>query len=494
MAAPGESFPQQFALGVLQLSTSLKKQQAELAEMRQARAARNFLEEEKLEIEKRRQEFNQEKALRDEAFAKAQAEAEQKRAEAQLQLDTKRVELLEKSSDEKSMKDLDENGIAVVRPEIVGSVRQRSTDEAPIEVHRNRDGSYTAIRVGEGANAAMKERKLRMQELSDKVALQKKDIEYRQAQIEWKKESTARLGEGLSGTSIEKAVPLYDTLNKRKNARIKAASEAAIALSADPQSPEAREIRAKIALYASDPRNALDDEREITLPDGTVTTERKLYDDIERYSFGATAAAMKGGVVDASGQGAPIKGSTPQETEAADIQDSEALQSVGLGHLAGLQPLDVALQGDTPLPETLEYLPSNYSVGEAKFHIDKLNGFVIPLTPEAFAMAEAAQNPTPEVRRSLLKNAAFLLSNQGRVRLHPAWRKFRPGSAPSSKQTPPSAAPAEEPAPVAQPSRLERITNLVDQMEAEASKPKHERDAALLYTLSEELKRLESQQ
>jgi len=50
MAQPGEFFPQQFALGVLNIFNSVKQKQAELQEMRRERAARNLLEQNRLDL------------------------------------------------------------------------------------------------------------------------------------------------------------------------------------------------------------------------------------------------------------------------------------------------------------------------------------------------------------------------------------------------------------------------------------------------------------
>lgn len=53
MAAPGEWFPQGFAQSVLQIANSVKAREAELAEMRSQRAARNFLDQQRLALQQR---------------------------------------------------------------------------------------------------------------------------------------------------------------------------------------------------------------------------------------------------------------------------------------------------------------------------------------------------------------------------------------------------------------------------------------------------------
>lgn len=50
MAQPGEFFPQQFALGVLNLFNSVKQKNAELQEMRRERAARNLIEQQRIDM------------------------------------------------------------------------------------------------------------------------------------------------------------------------------------------------------------------------------------------------------------------------------------------------------------------------------------------------------------------------------------------------------------------------------------------------------------
>lgn len=60
MAQGGETFPQQFALGILNLYTTLQNRKAQLQEMRADRAARNLLEEQRLQLDQGNQAFQQE--------------------------------------------------------------------------------------------------------------------------------------------------------------------------------------------------------------------------------------------------------------------------------------------------------------------------------------------------------------------------------------------------------------------------------------------------
>lgn len=92
MAQPGETFPQEFALGILQLAQQRKIRQAELSEMRSARAASNFLEQERLQLAERAQSLNEFQAGASREAAAAQAEVQKAAQLARITIETKKIE------------------------------------------------------------------------------------------------------------------------------------------------------------------------------------------------------------------------------------------------------------------------------------------------------------------------------------------------------------------------------------------------------------------
>jgi hypothetical protein len=91
MAQPGESFPQQFALGILNLAQQRKIKQAELEDMRSARAASNFLAQEHIDLAERAQslaEFNSGVAAKD---RETQAEIQKAAALARIKIETDKI-------------------------------------------------------------------------------------------------------------------------------------------------------------------------------------------------------------------------------------------------------------------------------------------------------------------------------------------------------------------------------------------------------------------
>jgi len=91
MAQPGESFPQQFALGILNLAQQRKIKQAELEDMRSARAASNFLAQEHIDLAERSQslaEFNSGVAAKD---RETQAEIQKAAALARIKIETDKI-------------------------------------------------------------------------------------------------------------------------------------------------------------------------------------------------------------------------------------------------------------------------------------------------------------------------------------------------------------------------------------------------------------------
>src|SRR5688572_14505819 len=85
MAAPGEWFPQAFASTILQAAESRRRADAQLSEMRQQRAAENFLAEEKLRLG---QQQLQQSQINDEVraeIAREQAKLQAERIKAERQ-------------------------------------------------------------------------------------------------------------------------------------------------------------------------------------------------------------------------------------------------------------------------------------------------------------------------------------------------------------------------------------------------------------------------
>lgn len=77
-AQGGQSYPQEFALGILNLYTTLQNRKAQLQEMRADRSARNLLEEQRLQLDQGNQQFNQEMQKAQFASLQAERDAEMK--------------------------------------------------------------------------------------------------------------------------------------------------------------------------------------------------------------------------------------------------------------------------------------------------------------------------------------------------------------------------------------------------------------------------------
>jgi len=111
MADPGENFPMQFALGILQLAQQNKQKQAEISEMRAARAETNFLEKEKLANAQRmnfiNQQFESEQAAAQEQMAKVRAETEKAAAEERIRFEGEKLRL---ERDQQVIQSLDQFG------------------------------------------------------------------------------------------------------------------------------------------------------------------------------------------------------------------------------------------------------------------------------------------------------------------------------------------------------------------------------------------------
>jgi hypothetical protein len=92
MAQPGESFPQEFALGILNLAQQRKIKQAELEDMRSARAASNFLEKERLDLAERGQSLQEFQTGFNAKMQEQQAEVQKASALARIQLETAKIQ------------------------------------------------------------------------------------------------------------------------------------------------------------------------------------------------------------------------------------------------------------------------------------------------------------------------------------------------------------------------------------------------------------------
>src|SRR5262245_40034864 len=118
MPQPGESFPAQFALGILQLKQQREQAKAQLAEMRNARAAQNFLAKERQDLIERQQ--NQQAALHGQSIAsqdyraQLQADVQKEASLARIKMETDRLALERDQTVARSITDFGRTGTAFI--------------------------------------------------------------------------------------------------------------------------------------------------------------------------------------------------------------------------------------------------------------------------------------------------------------------------------------------------------------------------------------------
>lgn len=107
MAAPGEIFPQQFAMGILRMAQQQKQQAAELAEMRRQRASREFIAKEASRNEQARLALE---AAREGRLAEAQQQSEEV-ARIEAEQAAKDLEIRRAGVIQKGIADFSNNGL-----------------------------------------------------------------------------------------------------------------------------------------------------------------------------------------------------------------------------------------------------------------------------------------------------------------------------------------------------------------------------------------------
>ena len=289
MAQPGETFPMQFALGILQLQQQRQNADAQLAEMRNQRAANNFLDKERLR-------FQEQTTLRDQAQKQAQLDMEKEAASARIKMETQRMEQERIESVSRSVADFGRTGTAFIPsyaaskiPALLGS-SDPSVHYSTIEL----PGAGTLLQRFTGEDAAkVREVEARISDYRAKSALSVKRQQLVDLQVEEKRNAIAALQGGISTADARQANDQLEGLRKMSDQRV-----ATLSTSTNPADRSlAREI-------AADPRRAF--------PEGSP--ERTRWDKLNTL-LGAWHSTVT------SGTPAPPK-TNVDALEATDLKDA----------------------------------------------------------------------------------------------------------------------------------------------------------------------------
>jgi hypothetical protein len=427
MAAPGEIFPQQFAMGVLQLATSLKRKNAELAEMRSARASRNFLDKERLNLAEQQSDRN-------EAFRQAQADVAVKQAEAQIQLSTRRADQAETGLIQQSLGDLKKNGFGVFPASAADAISKLGTAEEPIRVTRDNDGNVFAFRVNDKDVSDYDKAVAELSNIHSKIGLQDAQAEAHTQRARYWKERTGKIGEVLPpGSSVKYGQQLATFTRTIEQNRISLERELTVAL-ATGKKDRATNIEKKLAAANNDPSVLLpgfaDQYNDLLAVFGAALSN-------DRAAFGLT----KDGAPDVREKpGAPVP-----EDPVAIRASTDKLRSLGLGPLVDTTPLLLAkqLNPNNPgavLPPNVTFSPNTPRA--ASFHIDQSTGWIVPLNRNAGTLMSAAQTPGSPLQPLIQQELPFLLRSQ----FHPNWRDFIADAPGESRTRLFTAGPSPEPA------------------------------------------------
>lgn len=269
MPSPGETFPQQFALSILQLKAQRDQQAAQLSEMRNQRASQNFLEQQRIDLAQQQANQNALQVGQQFQFQKERAAADievQKESQlARLALETKRIEKEREESVARSLSDFGRTGTAFI-PSFAASKVPELLKSAPSDASSHYTtldipGHGTLIQKVDGdAAVKIREAEAKIAHFNAQTMLDQKRSELAAAQTAFKNKQVNNLIGKVDAQSARTAQNTIGDLRKLSNNIYTALIRE--------DTPDARRRAAEIA---ADPSKAFaDDSNEAQLWDSST--------------------------------------------------------------------------------------------------------------------------------------------------------------------------------------------------------------------------------
>lgn len=513
MAAPGEVFPQSFALGILQLANQQKMQAAQLREQRSTAAARNFLEKERLRLQEMGLNLEAAKAglapgggggsSGAGAFRAASAQsalgARDQLALAQGQAAiTKRqqeLETFETNYPGLFFDQFENKGVAFVadhrRGELLPALRERlsgAEDEQGVGFKEiPTKGGSIVVRIG-GRTAAEQKDFKELQQIEQLTAKYKAETGLAAAREESAqaltvkrtieaREAALTLGGDISPTDRHRALlQVAETAERTKKAKIDTLSQLRTdlfsqrALAGD-RAGRAAELDAQIK-DLTDQINKLSDQPATAWLAETNPALSYLL----QLPTAQTAAAI--GATDeqrarAAGQPPPrpVSGASEQRRRISD----DLLRALHTGPADLVQDLATnPEQDDVTEANAYQFLPTNLSIQQgrstATFHVDQFDGGVIPTNEAAYKMI-AGGAVRDVLREAELAKQGIKTQVRSRINTSARWRMLgwtpEKAQAAAAPREPASAArPAPAPEPATPPTPSERTRQISERLGA----------------------------
>lgn len=406
MAAPGEFFPQSFALGILQLAASQKQKHAELREMRSARAERNFLEQERINLSERRlaqqnEQFGDQAALQQGRLELAQSDQQfsqelaKSRFEADLQYRQKSLEQQQDGLIQKGIADFNSTGTGYVPSTGIGAVadlRKAAGDQFSI-VETPTDHGVILQRVG-GDDAGAAKQFAELQKIQAQTSKYNSEAALAQARMV----RSEALNQKTQLESQEIAADLEDGNDVRLGEILRYQ-----------ESAQKFHDQRRISI-----QEELDSLRFVTENNETRARRRNLETELSSHSqknpieFFSQHNPDIAKVFDSALQASVMASARGENRRQAgrplqpDNRSSQAFRRPGLGDLLSKSVAQHVADGvdskDSPITENDAHkvLPSNFQItvsqggraaGQAAFHIDPSNNQLIPLNKFAYGLA-----------------------------------------------------------------------------------------------------------
>lgn len=462
MAQPGEVLPLNFALGVLNLSQQIKQRNAELAEMRRARAAANFLEKERLRLAEQGQ------ALQAQQAANAQALDRERLALQQQQLQLATQSAIEEARQRrerelqealpKALNDFITNGTAFLPSEISGSATDQlrktlSEDEDLFEIPLAGVGSFLIKTKGAETEAARRLREQARKSSLDAALTQARIMES-EARAAKARAEIAQLSKAVTPNAAFKASSLINTYMSTSSKILGDLTSTLSSLYAErtrlqiTRQPVPPELQKRITELESALARAQND----------VTT---LLPAEHQKVLSAAMKALLAGAQSAAERAAA--GQAPFNPDDAPFTQPEIARALGIDAALSTPPHAVASQLDPETPWA--HLPTNLVIRTssrpnapaARFYVDPGGTGLVPLDQTAATIAKSERLLARFLPGQRISPLAATLGWRPQPKPAPAPARA-PAPAPPAPSKP---VPAPTPAPAAAPDPRKEAERLV---------------------------------
>ena len=424
MAAPGEFFPQQFALGVLQLSQNIKQRNAEIGEMRRARAERNFLDKERLALAARGQEIQAAQSGKAAANDAATDQIRVKQADAQLAFDQRRAKIQDAGIVSKAVSDFQNQGAAFFPQFAMGEAGKLFGGADTIHEKLIPGLGVLVTRVGSNTAPEYEKKVAEIQKIQSETALREKQSEatdsLRQLRDVRTRSVGSAFGKGFGLDAARKLQTMQNGFNARLNA-FKAERMGLLLQNVLLDDPRIKELDKKISLGTLDIRTILPE------------NERKLLADAEIIAFAAISKDA-----DAVQAGEDIDAVRENRLSGISDVDGVSLQAAA-GDAITMDEVQIARKVNPEAPA--ESLPIDQVFNQrfrgrnisAGFHVARDGLGMVPVTPDAVVISAKGPPPgsgIPDIRSQLHPAWKQLVRGGGKVKR--GARAGSPGPAPST--------------------------------------------------------------